>query len=696
MCKMNKSFLKSLLVLIFFSFSLNVFGSAPPHDPLLNDFVSNGGEFTPDFHSVNWRETTNSSRIVINYFDWPMNGHPKIAPLSWSYVQPKLVDSNTDQTVAMDSFKRSMSLWSKTMIFHLFAVPKVLIGFSAEDKKMIETKWGLEFPDPSAKPNNGDYVELIYKKQDQLHTIQVNHKMIKSQGSMNAYFRHKGFNFSPPKVEFQFTNKISFMGRLSKDQIFNEVFNLLSNDYYYGLSSNSHYSSFNNVSCEGNLLDCIKDNISTFKEDWKRIYNYTLGKRSPHFTRENVIAGHKAFAKIVSANKVRKKEEAKLAEKTFFAENYKIVFNSEGCCAGSTIDGKSYHHVAGILIPDSIFKLNLEKGKWEVRIKKSDTFYKIHVVKTFFGMPKARAKGESLTGEEVYSHFKKNLKGFEDLSDSLSQANNLEGDSQGNQKTAGAESLSSNQGQQAQLSQDTTSNQENSVGGTTQAQTQQQQTQQAQAQQAQTQQAQAQQAQTQQAQTQQAQTQQAQAQQAQTQQAQAQQQQAQQSSQPTVQQQLEQMIQQQAQQTSQEVQQLAENLETTSVSAEALQAETVSTEQLQTESSSTESLNQKETKEEPKSYVFSFVKTGNFGGKMFGAKFYADIEGLYVLYDDIKSLIGRVNTYKLEVSNEEVFYKVKHVQGKGYVKGEKLRGTEAFNYLKAKLSSKKEYNFKQY
>ena len=421
-------------------------------------------------------------------------------------------------------------------------------------------------------------------------------------------------------------------------------------------------------------------------------------------------------------------------EKTCESAVYKFAFRDihKEVKNPATVDGERFWVVQNILIPYTSWAWDGIKNIFS--INKSDTFHKAVMKWRKAGgniQVMYYAKGDKMTADEVFKTFKDSYHnwGFQDRScGQASDSKKLkcywktgdkapevvcEGEPDYNPEESNP--YNSNQRQTASSGGTQGSSQGSSVGGTqvssqgqgsssggTQAQQQQAQTQQAQTQQAQTQQAQTQQAQAQQqqAQTQQAQTQQAQAQQqqaqtqqAQTQQAQAQQQQA---SQPTVQQQLEQMIQQQAQQTSQEVQQLAENLETTSVSAEALQAETVSTEQLQTESSSTESLNQQETKEEPKSYVFSFVKTGNFGGKMFGAKFYADIEGLYVLYDDIKSLIGRVNTYKLEVSNEEIFYKVKHVKGKGYVKGEKLRGTEAFNYLKAKLSNKKGYNFKQY
>ena len=819
--------LKSLAILICFSFFSNAStkqnsgdsksSKTKSHDPLLNDFVSNDGDFKPDLHYINRYDTRNSAHIVINHFGWPRNRNALHNPLQWSYVQPKLVNSNTAKDLAMDSFERSMELWSKAMIFHFFAVAKILQGFSAKDKKMIETKWGLEFADSKTKQ---DYVELNFKEgktSPRLYTITVNHKLIKDKGSLNAYFRHRGFNFSPPKVDFTFQNKIQFQGH-SKDRLFNQVFNFLSNDYSYMLGN----AGFKNVSivfkktkrnCTEDSQDIhsaclqkIKENISTFKQDWKRIYNYTLGDRSKEFIRTNVIAGHTDFKKIVSANRARKKEEAQKEKDDFFAKNYKFFFN-KGSIPGAEIGGEEYHIIEGILIPKRITKINTKKKKREMFFEKSAVFYKAE--RDSWRAP--WTQGSRLTGTEVYNHFKTVLKNFESLNEGLSTTdgpgsqvdqNQLQGSGQSSQVSQNQQSQTQEGGQSSQVSQNQQSqtqgsgqssqvsqNQQSQTQGSGQSsqvsQNQQSQTQEggqssqvsqnqqsqtqgsgqssqvsqnqqsqtqgsgqssqvSQNQQSQTQGSgqssqvsQNQQSQTQgggqssqvsqnqQSQTQgggqssqvsqnqQSQTQgsgqssqvsqnqQSQTQEggqssqvSQNQQSQTQEggqgsqvSQNQQSQQPTVQQLLQQQIQQQAQQSVQEIQQISKTLSSPSQPADSLQTESLTTTALNQEQNSAK---------EPKYYEFSFVKKETFNGQMFGLKFYADIEGLYVLYDSIKSLIGKTNTYKIKIPNKGVYYRVKHIKGKGYVRGEKLTGKQAFDYLKEKLSNKAKYSFKQY
>ena len=80
-------------------------------------------------------------------------------PLEWSDIQAKLRDSSTPQAEAMANYKNYVHLLSKFMIFHLFAVPKVLVDFPEKDKKMIAAKWGIE---TDSLPDDGDYVELVY------------------------------------------------------------------------------------------------------------------------------------------------------------------------------------------------------------------------------------------------------------------------------------------------------------------------------------------------------------------------------------------------------------------------------------------------------------------------------------------------------------------------------------------------------
>ena len=744
------SALKSLVILICFSFSSNAStkqnSGTKSHDPLLNDFVSNDGDFKADLHYISRYETRNSAHIVINHFGWPRNRNALHNPLQWSYVQPKLVNSSTAKDLAMDSFERSMELWSKAMIFHFFAVPKVLQGFSAEDKKMIETKWGLEFPSAKTKK---DYVELNFKEgrtSPRLYTITVSHKMIQDQGSLNAYFRHKGFNFSPPKVDFTFENKIKFQGH-NKDRLFNQVFNFLSNDYSYMLGN----AGFKNVSIvfEGAKRNCTEDsqdihsvclqksneNISTFKQDWKRIYNYTLGDRSKEFIRTNVIAGHTDFKKIVSANRSRKKEEAQAEKDDFFAKNYKFLFN-KGSIPGTEIGGEEYHIIEGILIPKRITKVNTKKKKREMTFEKTAVFYKAE--RDSWRTP--WTKGSSLTGTEVYNHFKTVLKDFESLNDS-STTDGLQGNSQGSQVGQDQQQGSSQSSQvgqnQLQGNGQGSSNSQDQQQGSSQGSQVGQNQQQGNSQGSQVGQDQ-QQGNSQGSQVGQDQQQgssqgsqvgqnQQQGNSQGSQVGQNQQQgnsqgsqvgQNQQSQQPTVQQMLQQQIQQQAQQSAQEIQQISNTLSSPSQPADSLQTESLTTETLnqeqnsdevltttdlnqeqssETETLTTTDLNQEQNSEqEPKYYEFSFVKKGGFGGQMFGLKFYADIEGLYVLYDNIKRLIGKTNTYKIKIYNKSFYYKVKYIKGKGYVRGEKLTGKQAFNYLKEKLSKQAKYSFKQY
>ena len=835
----------------------------------LKDYQKNGGVFKPETHTVYPNVVMKPSGFVVASISmlYKTVGSTR-NPLDWSDIQPKLVNKNTTQSEAMAQYKEYAHFAGNFLFFHLFAVPKVLLGFSDEDRAMIASKWGIE---THHIPKDGDYVELIYSTESRFgnpavlhHKITVNHKKIAELGSLSAYLKHKGFTFTPPSVEFVFeNNKIDFNSRRDKIQMFNYVFNFLANDYTYRLG--------NQTSANTN-----------FKSDWKRIYNYTLGKHSPQFARAGVIASHKNYKNALSqstsihkfsfskeggvgganiddeefyvledilipkkdldwkkaevtihrgdtyykherkwAGLTRKslKGEAMSGDDVFMylkarlngfkdlsngassatvkenpihqlpTKTYTFAFTKEGGLGGSDIDGKFYVDIEGLFVPHSDIKetkantyelsipdngvyyrvkrshskgfirgekligahaynylkanvtadssappylykqtaganpnipgmppvksgsqqetkdcsvnisvykfafdgivheyfkpisIDGEKfyildnilipsnlwnwdGKIVITINKANTYYKVKRKSINNYQDITLVKGTAMSGEKVFNDLKGHLthKGFEDrsceTSDSISakQGN----PSQGQQSQQSAQTLpkqqgNPSQGQQSQQSAQTLPEQQ---GNPSQGQQSQQSAQTLPEQQGNPSQGQ----------------------------------QSQQSAQtlpeqpPTpqlnIQQQMEQMVQQQAQQIVQEIQQP--------------QTDSVSTEQPQTESSSTEALNQQEAQEQTKKYVFSFVKKGKFGGQMFGIKFYADIEGLYVLYDDIRSLIGKPNTYKIQISNARVYYKVKHVTGKGYVRGEKLTGTQAFNYLKAKLSSKKEYSFKLY
>ena len=353
----------------------------------LKDYQKNGGVFKPEIHAVYPNVVMKPSGFVVASISllYKTIGSTR-KPLDWADIQPKLVNRNTPQAVAMAEYKEYAHFAGNFMIFHLFAVPKVLVGFSDEDRAMIASKWGIE---THHIPKDGDYVELIYSTENRWpgspvshHKITVNHKKIAELGSLSAYLKHKGFAFTPSSVEFVFENKkIDFNSRRDKIEMFNYVFNFLANDYTYRLG--------NQASADTN-----------FRSDWKRIYNYTLGKHSPQFSRAGVLAGHKHYKNALA-------EGSKI---------HKFSFSKEGGVGGANIDGEEFYVLEDILIP----KKDLDWRKAEVTIHRGNTYYKQE--RKWVGGTRKHVKGESMSGDDVFMYLKARLNGFKDFSNGASSA----------------------------------------------------------------------------------------------------------------------------------------------------------------------------------------------------------------------------------------------------------------------------------
>ena len=418
---MDKIIIKSL-TLLFFSIPIISLSS---DSSWLDDYKKNKGVFTSEKHYVYPGSATRSSGFVITSLDdlfYKTVGLTR-KPLAWSDIQPKLVDSSTPQAVAMAGYKKYAYLLSQFMIFHLFAVPKVLVDFPEEDKKMILAKWGFT----DSTPADGDYVELVYSTETKYgallkqYKITAKHKKIAELGSLTAYLNHKGFNFSrPDTVEFIFDNELDFGSRSDKIMLFNYVFNFLANDYRYRLSNNFPVSEFSNVSAtvNGTTKNCkdyssfssaekgafysacrtrLDENISTYQSDWSRIYSYTLGKHSPQFARADVIAGHKNYKKTLTQN----------------SAIHKFSFNKDGGVGGADIDGESFYVLADLLIPKS----DLEWRTAIVTIHRANTYHK-HKRK-FVGGKFKTLKTDPMTGDEAFMYLKAKLQSrdFKDLSE---------------------------------------------------------------------------------------------------------------------------------------------------------------------------------------------------------------------------------------------------------------------------------------
>ena len=351
----------------------------------LDDYKKNGGVFKPETHTVYPNVVMKPSGFVVASLSmlYKTVGSAR-KPLDWADIQPKLVNRNTPQAVAMAEYKEYAHFAGNFMFFHLFAVPKVLVGFSDEDRAMIASKWGIE---THHIPKDGDYVELIYSTENKWpgspvshHKITVNHKKIAELGSLSAYLKHKGFAFTPPSVEFAFeNNKIDFNSRTDKIDMFNYIFNFLANDYTYRLG--------NQTSANAN-----------FKSDWKRIYNYTLGKHSPQFARATVLAGHKHYKNALAQS----------------SKIHKFSFSKEGGVGGANIDAEEFYVLEDILIP----KKDLDWRKAEVTIHRGDTYYK--QAQKWVGGTRKPVKGKAFSGDEAFMYLKARLKGFKDLSNGAS------------------------------------------------------------------------------------------------------------------------------------------------------------------------------------------------------------------------------------------------------------------------------------
>ncbi len=352
----------------------------------LDDYQKNGGVFKPETHTVYPNQVMQPSGFVVASTEmlYKVVGTTR-KPLDWTDIQPKLVNQNTPQSEAMAAYKEYAHFAGNFMIFHLFAVPKVLVGFSDEDRAMISSKWGIE---THHIPKDGDYVELIYSTENRWggsspshHKITVNHKKIAELGSLNAYLKHKGFTFTPSGVEFTFeNNKIDFNSRRDKIEIFNYVFNFLANDYTYIL---------------GNL---VNKNVTAFKSDWKRIYNYDLGQHSPQFASGTVLAAHKNYKNALSE----------------LSKVHKFSFNKNGSVGGADIDGESFYVLEDILIPKSA----LDWNNAQVTLNRGDTYHKLE--RKWVGLTRKYLKGEAMSGDEVFMYLKARLNGFKDLSNGAS------------------------------------------------------------------------------------------------------------------------------------------------------------------------------------------------------------------------------------------------------------------------------------
>ena len=813
----------------------------------LKDYQKNGGVFKPETHTVYPNVVMKPSGFVVASLSmlYKTVGSTR-KPLDWADIQPKLVNRNTPQAVAMAEYKEYAHFAGNFMFFHLFAVPKVLVGFSDEDRAMIASKWGIE---THHIPKDGDYVELIYSTENKWpgspvshHKITVNHKKIAELGSLSAYLKHKGFAFTPPSVEFVFeNNKIDFNSRRDKIDMFNYIFNFLANDYTYRLG--------NQTSANAN-----------FRSDWKRIYNYTLGKHSPQFARAGVIASHKNYKNALSQN----------------TSVHKFSFSKEGGVGGANIDSEEFYVLEDILIP----KKDLDWRKAEVTIHRGDTYYKHE--RKWVGLTRKSLKGESMSGDDVFMYLKARLNGFKDFSNGASSATvkenpihqlptktytfafTKEGGLGGSdidgkfyvdinglfvprsdikesltntyklsipdngvyyrvkrsqkgfirgEKLIGAHAynylkanVTADSGAPPYLYKQIAGANPNIPGMPPVKSGSQQETKDCSVNiavykfafdgivheyfkptlidgekfytlnnilipsslwgwngkititlnkadtyykvkrksinnyqdvilvkgaamsgekvfnslrdhlthkgfednscetlsphQNQPVQTLAQQSAPKPSVQQPAQTPAQQSAQRPSVQQPAQTPAQQSAPKPPVQQSVQTPAQQSAQRPS--VQQPAQTPAQQSAPKPPVQ-QSVQTPTQQSapkppvqQSAQTPAQQSAPKPSKPKTYEFSFVKKGGFKGQLFVGKFYADIEGLYVLYDDIKSLIGKANTYKIKLSNSRAYYKVKNVQGKGYVRGEKLTTTQAFNYLKEQLSSKKEYAFKQY
>ncbi|MDE0518750.1 MAG: hypothetical protein OXH36_04260, partial [Bdellovibrionales bacterium] len=66
-------------------------------------------------------------------------------------------------------------------------------------------------------------------------------------------------------------------------------------------------------------------------------------------------------------------------------------------------------------------------------------------------------------------------------------------------------------------------------------------------------------------------------------------------------------------------------------------------------------------------------------------KFYVDINGLFVPHSDIKET--KPNTYELSIPDNGIYYRAKHSQSEGFIRGEKLTAAHAYNYLKANVTT---------
>ena len=79
-------------------------------------------------------------------------------------------------------------------------------------------------------------------------------------------------------------------------------------------------------------------------------------------------------------------------------------------------------------------------------------------------------------------------------------------------------------------------------------------------------------------------------------------------------------------------------------------------------------------------YTFTFSKQGGFDGTHFDYKLYINVNGLYVLRRDIKDVPGEWATFKTTFYSNQFYYKVDIEKG-WHVRGEKLTGEQAYNYL---------------
>ena len=354
----------------------------------LNDYKKNQGVFTPERHYV-WtgRAARSSGAIVTSYSDlYGKTVGSARRDLEWSDIQPKLIDQNSPQAQAMSDYKKYANILGSFMIVHLFAVPKVLVGFPEKDKQMIAAKWGFN---PSAVPSDGDYIELVYSTEKKwnlvtYHKIIAKHKKIAELGSLKAYVTHKGLSFTLPTVGFKFSEETDFGKDLNRLRLYKKVFNFFANNYQYSL---------------GNRIPS--------QSEWQRVYSYTLGKHSPQFVRANVIAGHQNYRQALTQS----------------SSIHKFSFNNrEGGLGGATIDGVKYYDVEGVLIPRS----DLDWQTGEVIIHRGDTYYKI--AKKWIGGVYQTVKVDPMTGDEAFMYFKTKLqaRGFKDLSGGGSSAGLVE------------------------------------------------------------------------------------------------------------------------------------------------------------------------------------------------------------------------------------------------------------------------------